>query len=109
MTAITFAQSLLLPYFFFLMIRRPPTPTLFPYTTLFRSANNLDKPINLTNGPKGITPISRPPAPFGLPYGEYFYFLVLLIVVAVILVNRRLENSHIGRGDRESTRLNSSH
>ena len=22
---------------FFLMIRRPPTPTLFPYTTLFRS------------------------------------------------------------------------
>ena len=24
-------------------------------------ANNLDKPINLTNGPKGITPISRPP------------------------------------------------
>jgi hypothetical protein len=28
-------------------------------------ANNLDKPINLTNGPKGITPISRPPTPFG--------------------------------------------
>src|SRR5690348_18386454 len=24
-------------YFFFLMIRRPPTSTLFPYTTLFRS------------------------------------------------------------------------
>src|SRR5207248_9187168 len=23
--------------FFFLMARRPPTPTLFPYTTLFRS------------------------------------------------------------------------
>src|SRR5437588_6906938 len=23
--------------FFFLMIRRPPRPTLFPYTTLFRS------------------------------------------------------------------------
>jgi branched-chain amino acid transport system permease protein len=60
-------------------------------------ANNLDKPINLTNGPKGITPISRPPAPLGLPYGEYFYFLVLLIVVVVILVNRRLEDSHIGR------------
>src|SRR5256712_3579352 len=60
-------------------------------------ANNLDKPINLTNGPKGITPISRPPAPLGLPYGEYFYFLVLLIVVIVILVNRRLEDSHIGR------------
>src|SRR5438445_6047759 len=26
--------------FFFLMIRRPPRSTLFPYTTLFRSAKN---------------------------------------------------------------------
>ena len=60
-------------------------------------ANNLDKPINLTNGPKGITPIGRPPLPAGVPYSEAFYFLVLLIVVVVILVNRRLEDSHIGR------------
>jgi branched-chain amino acid transport system permease protein len=60
-------------------------------------ANNLDKPINFTNGPKGITPIGRPPAPPGLSYGEYFYFLVLLIVVVVVVVNRRLEDSHIGR------------
>src|SRR6266568_8351578 len=29
--------SLLLFSFFFLMIRRPPRSTLFPYTTLFRS------------------------------------------------------------------------
>src|SRR2546430_5197827 len=28
----------LLLFFFFLMIRRPPRSTLFPYTTLFRSA-----------------------------------------------------------------------
>src|SRR3712207_8784150 len=28
--------------FFFLMIRRPPRSTLFPYTTLFRSAYSLD-------------------------------------------------------------------
>src|SRR2546430_17629869 len=27
-------------FFFFLMIRRPPRSTLFPYTTLFRSPNN---------------------------------------------------------------------
>jgi len=73
-------------------------------------ANNLDKPINLTNGPKGITPIGRPPlffqpaleavgihaSPAAL-YPLYFYFLVLLIVGVVILVNRRLEDSHIGR------------
>src|SRR4051794_41495437 len=31
----------LLLVFFFLMIRRPPRSTLFPYTTLFRSANDL--------------------------------------------------------------------
>src|SRR5574342_832044 len=30
--------------FFFLMIRRPPRSTLFPYTTLFRSAGNCHNP-----------------------------------------------------------------
>ncbi len=60
-------------------------------------ANNLDKPINITNGPRGITPISRPPLPFDVSYSIGFYFLVLVIVVVVILVNRRLEDSHIGR------------
>src|SRR5207237_1286825 len=70
-------------------------------------ANNLDKPINLTNGPKGITPISRPPLPFdparlpgvslGLLYSLYFYFLVLLVLFVVIAVNQRLADSHIGR------------
>src|SRR5256885_13913763 len=30
-------QSVLDYFFFFLMIRRPPRSTLFPYTTLFRS------------------------------------------------------------------------
>src|SRR5256885_6830248 len=29
-------------FFFFLMIRRPPRSTLFPYTTLFRSRLDLD-------------------------------------------------------------------
>src|SRR5215467_15886503 len=35
--------AVLLPhfiFFFFLMIRRPPRSTLFPYTTLFRSASS---------------------------------------------------------------------
>src|SRR3712207_25624 len=35
-------------YFFFLMIRRPPRSTLFPYTTLFRSF-----------GPVEVQPLSR--------------------------------------------------
>src|SRR3712207_9585743 len=30
--------------FFFLMIRRPPRSTLFPYTTLFRSPQSRGKP-----------------------------------------------------------------
>src|SRR2546430_13140241 len=30
-------------FFFFLMIRRPPRSTLFPYTTLFRSDSCLDR------------------------------------------------------------------
>src|SRR3989449_10643899 len=34
-------------YFFFLMIRRPPRSTLFPYTTLFRSLTTAGQ--NLTN------------------------------------------------------------
>src|SRR5205823_13445529 len=33
----------LFPFFFFLMIRRPPRSTLFPYTTLFRSHKAADK------------------------------------------------------------------
>src|SRR3546814_18333695 len=41
-------------YFFFLMIRRPPrstrTDTLFPYTTLFRSAEGADPVLALYGG-----------------------------------------------------------
>src|SRR5438445_235136 len=72
-------------------------------------SNNLDKPWNVTNGPRCITPIQRPPlffdpllrtmgiqaSPFTL-YPLYFYFLVLAIVVVVFVVNRRLEGSHVG-------------
>src|SRR5438309_6474510 len=34
---LSFGRSCPLVLFFFLMIRRPPRSTLFPYTTLFRS------------------------------------------------------------------------
>src|SRR3989304_9215281 len=39
-STVAFAPALLfssITFFFFLMIRRPPRSTLFPYTTLFRS------------------------------------------------------------------------
>src|SRR6266576_3981725 len=35
--------TLLFSSFFFLMIRRPPRSTLFPYTTLFRSVQRLER------------------------------------------------------------------
>src|SRR6266581_8131154 len=42
-------------FFFFLMIRRPPRSTLFPYTTLFRSA---------AEGVRGhARPCRQPPMP----------------------------------------------
>src|SRR2546430_11247690 len=37
MSVLVAASSWLFTFFFFLMIRRPPRSTLFPYTTLFRS------------------------------------------------------------------------
>jgi branched-chain amino acid transport system permease protein len=81
-------------------------------------ALNLDKPLNLTNGPQGITPIQRPPLPpeFILEpirelltpivghvptdaefYNVFFYFLALIVIVIAIFVARRLEDSRVGR------------
>lgn len=80
-------------------------------------ANNLDKPINLTNGPQGITPIQRPTLPAPLLdavravldpivgrqvtdaqfYNLFFYFAALVVIVIVINVARRLDDSKIGR------------
>src|SRR5258705_11522159 len=39
-TLMRYISSSWLLYFFFLMIRRPPRSTLFPYTTLFRSVED---------------------------------------------------------------------
>src|SRR3712207_8282824 len=80
--------------FFFLMIRRPPRSTLFPYTTLFRSASSL-----LMMTPIGgcgfllmglIADCTNLVIPFLIPF--FGYFIVLLFA-----------------SDRKSTRLNSSH
>src|SRR3712207_9538602 len=37
-------------FFFFLMIRRPPRSTLFPYTTLFRSKGRMEQLVNHGTG-----------------------------------------------------------
>src|SRR5437764_5546689 len=49
-------------YFFFLLIRRPPRSTLFPYTTLFRSALSRVSP--QAQGRRVGMPLVLPPQPF---------------------------------------------
>ena len=71
--------------------------------------NNLSQPVNLTNGPQGITlidPFRIGSFSFATPTTvgsitftgpiKYYYFLVLLVIV-IIVVNLRLQNSRIGR------------
>src|SRR3712207_7965178 len=80
--------------FFFLMIRRPPRSTLFPYTTLFRSARLLKRP-DLGNKPAVIIN--------SLATGPYEYNGIPVFPPS--------EEVHklIKKLDRKSTRLNSSH
>src|SRR5690349_23497394 len=81
----TSRHSVFSSFFFFLMIRRPPRSTLFPYTTLFRSpafSNGLDP--DTTEGAIDLV--------YSLPNFHVEYV--------------RVEPPGI---DRKSTRLNSSH
>jgi branched-chain amino acid transport system permease protein len=57
--------------------------------------NNWD---SLTHGPNGISGIA-PPSLFGISLGrlQYFYYLVLAVVLVSIIVIRRVEGSRIGR------------
>ena len=71
--------------------------------------NNLNAPINLTNGPQGISgidPVSiggvslgRPLEVAGLtiPSVQLYYYLFLALTLLVILVSVRLQDSRIGR------------
>lgn len=62
-------------------------------------ANNLDQPINVTNGPHGITPIAAPRLfGFGLERTIHYYFIGLVLMLLAILLMRRLQISRIGRG-----------
>src|SRR5690348_17999467 len=45
--------------FFFLIIRPPPTSTLFPYTTLFRSAQRRQWRLRCCDRPSSRRPLSR--------------------------------------------------
>src|SRR3712207_8098655 len=87
--------------FFFLMIRRPPRSTLFPYTTLFRSRKE-DGPLSLNI--RYTTPIVP-----GLFYGAILWWSSHQARFKSLVV-RRFWAVCIGLSlDRKSTRLNSSH
>src|SRR3712207_8793193 len=82
--------TLYFQFFFFLMIRRPPRSTLFPYTTLFRSLLH-----PLAVGRRDPHPASRRVQKFDRrpqPDGR-----------------RRRLRRRAQQQDRKSTRLNSSH
>src|SRR5436305_11984375 len=57
-------MSLCLLYFFFLMIRRPPRSTLFPYTTLFRSAHCASTASTTSGASRVCTTYRAPQADF---------------------------------------------
>ena len=71
--------------------------------------NNLDRPVNITNGPKGLAQIDSIKI-FGLDFGKpgelfgygissvtkYYYLFLALVVVSVVICHR-LERSRIGR------------
>src|SRR3712207_7495019 len=74
--------------FFFLMIRRPPRSTLFPYTTLFRSVYEALSTCALEYDEEA-----------GIPFNRVFYLSTAPSFFPVI----------VKQLDRKSTRLNSSH
>src|SRR5690348_18168256 len=88
------------------MIRRPPTSTLFPYTTLFRSVH-----------PRSQAVVEA--QQFGLPAQQFLVHREERKLIAGELFEQRHEPEQLqGRrcevgalvaGDRKSTRLNSSH
>jgi len=71
--------------------------------------NNLSRPVNITNGPQGLARIdpfslagfdlSKSDTLFGIVFSGpmKYYFLLLAVMLAIIVLNLRLQNSRIGR------------
>src|SRR3712207_7032022 len=83
--------------FFFLMIRRPPRSTLFPYTTLFRSGQPRE-PRQVTVGNR-LEPLLGPAVEREHQIAREALDQSLALVQETLVLER----------DRKSTRLNSSH
>src|SRR5512136_1882916 len=71
--------------------------------------NNLSQPVNITNGPQGVTLIdpfklggfsfSKAETFLGLTFSGpiKYYYLLLVVLLVVIVINIRLQDSRIGR------------
>src|SRR3989454_1857799 len=81
-------------HFFFLMIRRPPRSTLFPYTTLFRSHLERRRELARLDGEVLL---------------EQQHALRHLELREVAELPHHLAKFEMPKRDRKSTRLNSSH
>jgi branched-chain amino acid transport system permease protein len=60
--------------------------------------NNMSRPVNITNGPQGITRID--PFSFGgfnFVSPIQYYYVLLVVALAIIVINLRLQNSRVGR------------
>ncbi len=58
---------------------------------------NLDRPINITNGPSGIINIDPPRlAGYSMSRNIEYYYLFLLVLAAILLASHRLQHSRIG-------------
>src|SRR2546430_9375850 len=86
-------------YFFFLMIRRPPRSTLFPYTTLFRSASD-NFAIGMSLSLFGIGAELR---------SEDGYCTISRLLPGPASKSGKIKERDRIVADRKSTRLNSSH
>src|SRR5258707_7269550 len=80
------------------MIRRPPRSTLFPYTTLFRSDDSAR-----------LLPLHDRHPPFGTAAQDQRMRVAGLHADVRFLDHGAREAVIVGREDRKSTRLNSSH
>ena len=71
--------------------------------------NNLDQPVNITNGPKGIANVdpvhmfgvnfAKPPTLFGfeIPSVTLYFYLFIVLLLVTVLICYRLQDSRIGR------------
>src|SRR5207248_9175338 len=95
------------PHLFSLLLRRPPTPTLFPYTTLFRSVSyaqaSQDLSVHQSQLRSWVTALAADPQHAFPGQGQMKPEQLEIAQLKREVIRLKAER------DRKSTRLNSSH